>query len=143
LPFESLTDVVTVTVYCVDPLWPLVANTAWLLEQLVNDHPPALMVILVVLTVEQSTFSLQLIVTGMLAVTSGAPFEGLVLLTVGRVVSTTTVLGVANTADTLPIASLAQGYRVYVPSEPTVYVAGAVPDHPPPPAGGGVAEVVI
>jgi hypothetical protein len=100
------------------------------------------MVILVVLTVEQSTFSLQFIVTGMLAVTSGAPFEGLVLLTVGRVVSTTTVLGVANTTDTFA-ASLAQGYRVYVPSEPTVYVAGAVPDHPPPPAEGGIEEVVI
>ncbi len=64
-------------------------------------------------------------------------------VTLGGVVSTTIVTGVANTADTLPIASLAQGYRVYVPSAATVYVDGAAPDQPPSPAGGGVDDVMI
>ena len=81
--------------------------------------------------------------TELFGITPVAPLEGVVLLTVGAVVSTTTVLGIANTADTFPIASFAHGYNVYVPSEPTVYVEGAVPDQPPPPAAGGVEFVVI
>ena len=36
--------------------------------------------------------------------------------TVGAVVSTTTVRGDANSAETLPAASFAQGYSVYVPA---------------------------
>jgi hypothetical protein len=42
-------------------------------------------------------------------------FEGDVavkVVTVGAVVSTSTVRGVENTADTFPAASLAHGYRV-------------------------------
>ncbi len=32
---------------------------------------------------------------------------------------------------------------MYVPSDTTAYVEGDVPDHPPPPTGGGVDDVVI
>jgi hypothetical protein len=64
-------------------------------------------------------------------------------VTVGAAVSTSTVRGVANTADTFPTASLAHGYNVYVPSVATVYVAGAEPVHPGLPAAGGDADSVI
>ena len=95
------------------------------------------------MTVAQFTFSDQLIVTLLFNAMPVAPLVGIVELTVGAVVSTTTVLGVANTADTLPAASFAQGYNVYVPSDATVYVAGAVPVQPAAPAEGGVADVVM
>jgi hypothetical protein len=64
-------------------------------------------------------------------------------ITLGAIVSTTTVLGVPNTADTLPEASLAQGYNTYVPSKVTKYVGGAVVVQLLSPANGGVGEVVI
>ena len=118
-------------------------NTAWLVEHVEKVHPGLSEVILVVFTVEQFTFSLQLIVTLLFNATLAAPFVGMVELTAGAVVSTVTVLGVGNTADTFPAASFTQGYKVYVPSDATVYVAGAVPVHPASPARGGVADSVI
>ena len=66
----------------------------------------------VVLTVVQFTFSDQLIVTLLFNATPVAPFAGTVELTVGAVVSTITVLGVANTDDIFPAASFAHGYKV-------------------------------
>ena len=72
--------------------------------------------------------------------------EGLVavnVVTVGAVASTTTVAGEPNAADTLPEASFAHGYNIWVPSEVTRYVAGAVEDQPPSLADGGVGDVVI
>jgi hypothetical protein len=64
-------------------------------------------------------------------------------VTAGAVASTTIVLGVPNTAETFPAASLVHGYRMCVPSKVTIYVVGAVADQPPSSAYGGVDDVVI
>jgi hypothetical protein len=114
-----------------------------LFEHVENVQPGLVDVMFVVLTVAQFTFSLQVIVTALFSVIPVAPFTGTVLVTVGAVVSTITVLGVANTADTLPAASFAHGYSVYVPSDAAAYAAGAVPVHPAAPAEGGVEDAVI
>jgi hypothetical protein len=91
-----LTEVLTVTVYVVELACPLVVNTTWLPEQLESAHPPPSIVMVVVLTVVQSRFSLQLIVTLLLSVTPVAVLAGVVESTVGRVLSTVTVLPVAG-----------------------------------------------
>ena len=89
------------------------ANTAWLVEHEVLVHPAAGLIVTVpVVTVAQFTFSDQLIVTLLFNATPVAPFAGIVVLTVGAVASTNTVLGVLNTAETLPAASFAHGYKV-------------------------------
>lgn len=91
----------------------------------------------------QFTFSDHVMVTLLFNATPVALFAGIVELTAGAVVSTTTVPGVANTADTFPAASFAHGYKAYVPSDATVNVDGAIAVHPASPARGGVADVVI
>ena len=79
----------------------------------VRVHPTAgLIVTVAVVTVAQSMFSDQLTVTALFGAIPVAPFAGMVLVTVGATVSTITVLGVANTADTFPIASFTHGYSV-------------------------------
>jgi len=98
-----------------------VVNTAWLAEQDEKASVPPLMVMFVVFTVEQFTFSDQLMVMLLFNATPVALFAGIVELTAGAVVSTMTVLGVANTAETLPAASFAHGYSVYVPPDTTVF----------------------
>jgi len=71
-------------------------------------HPlPLLIVILVVLTVVQSTFSFQLIVTLLFSATPVAPFAGTVELTDGPVLCTVTVLPAAG-ASTLVDESVAR-----------------------------------
>jgi hypothetical protein len=73
-----------------------------------------------VVTVAQSTFSLHMMVTGLFTPTPVSRSAGFVELTNGAVESTTTVGGVPNAVDTLPAASFAHGYNVYVPSDATV-----------------------
>ena len=83
-----------------------------MLEHVESVQPGLVDVIFVVFTVVQFTFSDQLIVTLLFNAMPVAPFAGTVELTVGAVVSTITVLGVAKTADTFPAASFAHGYNV-------------------------------
>jgi hypothetical protein len=63
-------------------------------------------------------------------------------VTAGAAMSTTTVRGDPNAVETLPAASFTHGYSVYVPSDATVKIAGAVPVQPAAPAAGGVAVAV-
>jgi hypothetical protein len=112
-------------------------------QELLVQPTTGLIVTDTVSTVAQSTFSLQVMVTGLSTPTPVSRSGGIVELINGAVVSTSTVAGVANTADTLSAASLAHGYNVYVPSDATVYVAGAEPVQPGLPAAGGVADSVI
>ena len=78
--------------YVVNPACPLVVNTAWLPLQVDSVHPGLVEVIFVVLTVEQSMFSFQLMVTVLFKATPVAPFAGMVVLIAGPVLSTVTVL---------------------------------------------------
>ena len=90
------------------------------------------MVILAVLTVEQSTFSLQVIVALLFKATPAAPFVGTVLVIVGAVVSMVTVLP-ATGVSTLLDESVARLLMVYVPSAGNVheYVhVTSAPGHP-------------
>ena len=75
-----------------EPLWPLVVNTAWLPEHVDSVQPGLVEVIFVVLTVPQLTFSVQLIVTLLFKATPVEPFAGTVVVTVGAVLSMVTVL---------------------------------------------------
>jgi hypothetical protein len=73
-----------------------------LLEHEENVHPGLVDVMFVVLTVAQSTFSFQLIVTLLFNAMPVAPLAGIVELTAGDVRSTVTVLpaaGVSTLAD--------------------------------------------
>jgi hypothetical protein len=102
LPTVSVTAVVIVTLYPVEYAWPLVVNTAWLFKQLASDHPGLLDIMFVVFTVPQLTFSFQLIVTLLFNVTSVALSAGIVVFTVGAVLSMVTVLpaeGVSTVLD--------------------------------------------
>jgi hypothetical protein len=86
----------------------LAVNTAWLFEQVESVKPlPLLMVIFVVLTVEQFTFSDQLIVTLLFKATPVAPLAGTVELTVGAVLSIVTVLPAVG-VSTLLVESVAR-----------------------------------
>ena len=71
-------------------------NTAWFPEQVESVQPGLFEVMFVVFTVEQSRFSLQLIVTLLFKVISVTPFAGMVELTVGVVLSIVTVFPVAG-----------------------------------------------
>jgi hypothetical protein len=69
-----------------------VVNVACAPEQVENVHPGLSEVIVVVFTVVQSMFSLQLITTLLLSDTFAAASVGLVLVTVGAVLSRVTVM---------------------------------------------------
>ena len=84
-------------------------KTAWLPEQVEAAHPGLVEVIFVVLTVAQSMFSFQLMVTLLFKVTPVAPPVGMVELTEGAAVSTVTVTGGKNSGETFPAASFAHG----------------------------------
>ena len=84
-------------------------KTAWLELHDVFVQPPASMVIDEAETVEQSTSSFQLMVTGLSTIIPVAVFTGIVLDILGGVVSTTTDTGEPYTAETLSRESLAQG----------------------------------
>ena len=72
--------------------WPLVENTACIPEQLENAQPGLSEVILVVLTVAQSTLSLKLMVTLLSRSTPVAVSVGTVEVTESAIVSTVTVI---------------------------------------------------
>ena len=82
-------------------------NTAWLPEQVESVQPGLVDVIFVVLTVVQSTFSLQLMVTLLFKVTPVAPLVGTVVVTVGAVLSMVMVLP-APGISTLVFVSVAR-----------------------------------
>ena len=115
LPAESVTAVVMFILYVVVSLCPLVVNIAWFVLQVRRVHPGLLDVILVVVTVAQSTFSSQLIMTLLLSETPVAPSVGVVELTLGPFLSTDTVLpapGVSILSD----VSVALLLIVWLPS---------------------------
>ena len=67
--------------------WPEVLKIAWLPEQDENAQPGEVLVMLAVVTVEQLTLSLKLMVTWPFNATPVAPLAGTVDATVGGVVS--------------------------------------------------------
>jgi hypothetical protein len=85
-----MTAVVTFTLYVVESSCPLVRNIAWLPEQVDSNQPGLSDVTFVVLTVKQSIFSSQLMVTELLIVIPVAPSAGIVELTEGAVWSIVT-----------------------------------------------------
>lgn len=95
-PYASVTAVVTLMLYAVVPVWPLVVKTACAEEQLESVQPGLVEVIFVVLTVEQLTASFQLIVTVLFNATPDAPFVGTVEVTLGPVWSMVTALPAAG-----------------------------------------------
>ena len=92
LPAGSLTAVVTVTLYTDASSCPFTVNIAWLALQLKSAQPGLSEVIFAILTVEQSTFSFQLIVTLLSMAAAGSPSAGVVFATAGAVLSTVTLL---------------------------------------------------
>ena len=103
MPAVSDTADETVTVYTVDPVWPLGVNTAWIAEQEVRVQPTDGKIVTVeVFTVVQSIFSDHVMVTLLLLMIPVAPSAGSVVVIAGAVLSTVTVLppeGVSTMLD--------------------------------------------
>ena len=95
-------------------------NTAWLALQSNNVQLGLVEVILVVLIVEQSTFSFQFMITLLFKVTPVAPFAGIVVVMVGAVLSIVTVLPVPGISILLDV-SVALLWIEWLPSAGKVH----------------------
>jgi hypothetical protein len=115
LPAISVTAVLTVTAYVVDPFCELVENTAWLPEQPESDKLPEFIITFVVFTVAQSTFSFQFMTMSLFKATLVAPSGGKVEITAGADLSIVTVFP-AEGVSILLEESVPRLWIVWLPS---------------------------